>query len=89
MFASELKCFSVFKDLITDINDEAIYEFLLYQYFIEPKTPFKKIAKIPSGCYINLNLKNLSFKVTEYWSMEKIKAVISDNPFEEIKKKIN
>jgi len=88
VFASELKCFSVFKDLITDINDEAIYEFLLYQYFIEPKTPFKKIAKIPSGCYINLNLKNLSFKVTEYWSMEKIKAVISDNPFEEIKKKL-
>jgi asparagine synthase (glutamine-hydrolysing) len=88
VFASELKCFSAFKDLMTEINHEAIYEFLLYQYFIEPKTPFKNIVKIPSGSYLNINLKNLNFIVKEYWSMDKIKAVSSNKPFEEIKKKL-
>ena len=88
VFASELKCFSVFKDLLTEINHEAIYEFLLYQYFIEPKTPFKNIVKIPSGSYLNINLKNLNFTVKEYWSLDKIKAVKSNKPFEEIKRKI-
>ena len=88
IFASELKCFSVFKNLFNDINEQGIYEFLLYQYFIEPKTPFKDINKIPAGNYLKLNLKSLKFSLNEYWSIDKIKPLKSQTPFNEINKRI-
>ena len=88
IFSSELKSFSVFKNSISKINKSAIYEYLLYQYFIEPKTPFEEIKKIPAGNYLKIDIKSLKFSLEEYWSIDKIKAVKSNKPFEEIKKKI-
>ena len=88
IFSSELKSFSVFKNSISQVNKSAIYEYLLYQYFIEPNTPFEEIKKIPAGNYLKINIKTLKFILKEYWSIDKIEPIKSIKPFEEIKKRI-
>lgn len=85
IFSSEIKSFSIFKKNFNDINYEAIYEYLLNAYFIDPKTPFKNLKKIASGSHLKLNTKNLNFAIKSYWSVDDIKPIESKNPTSLIK----
>jgi asparagine synthase (glutamine-hydrolysing) len=70
-FCSEIKGFSFLKDSNDSfINYDAIYRYLVFQYFLEPETPFKNIFKLPSGSYMEINLDNLDFNIKEYWTYE-------------------
>lgn len=69
IFCSELKGFSSLKEISKElINYDAIYRYLVLQYFLEPETPLKHVSKLPSGSYMRVNLNNLDIEIKKYWS---------------------
>lgn len=68
VFASELKALDNYYDNL-EINDEAIYDFLTYQYIPTPKTIFKECFKLPPAHYLEYNIKEKKHTVNQYWKL--------------------
>jgi asparagine synthase (glutamine-hydrolysing) len=65
IFGSEMKALLEDPDLPLEIDREAIAEYMTLSYIPDPKTPFRKIKKLPPGSYIEYNRKKLV--ETKYW----------------------
>ncbi len=66
-FASELKALLKINNLKKDVRDEAIYDFMAYQYVPDPKTIFNDIYKLEPGHYLLFDGKQLQNK--QYWDI--------------------
>ena len=67
VFASELKPILKFKYFHKGIDEESLYQYLIYQYVPTPKSIFKNVYKLYPGSY--LEYKNNSFKIENYWDI--------------------
>jgi asparagine synthase (glutamine-hydrolysing) len=70
LFSSELKSFhkiSIF-DKVIDLN--ALGQFLMYGYILEPYSIFKNTYKLKAGNYIEIDLATQEYKEIKYWDLE-------------------
>ncbi|MCX6753031.1 MAG: asparagine synthase (glutamine-hydrolyzing) [Candidatus Nomurabacteria bacterium] len=66
-FGSEIKSLLKHPLYKKEINDEAVYNYLFFQYNPISETFFKNIFKLTPGHYLKLDLTNGSFVDTKYW----------------------
>lgn len=69
-FGSEIKSLLLYPGFKKQINDEAVYNYLLFQYNPLQETFFKGIWKLPPGHYMQVDLNTGIFKKSKYWSFE-------------------
>ncbi len=69
-FGSEIKSLLEDTSFKREINDEALLNYLSFQYNPLEETFFKGIFKLQPGHFIRVNLNDQSFKIEKYWSYE-------------------
>lgn len=69
-FSSEIKSFLSIPGFKTEVNDEAVYNYLSFQYNPLKETFFKRVYKLPPAHCMNVNLETGSFDIKKYWSFE-------------------
>lgn len=85
-FSSEIKSFLVIPNFKVKVNDEAVFNYLSYQYNPLPETFFKGIFKLPPAHYMVIDIKTGQMEIKKYWQF-KFKADKSLNS-DETKQKI-
>jgi asparagine synthase (glutamine-hydrolysing) len=68
LFASEIKAIVKDKSIPREVNDQAVYDYLGFEFVPAPQTMFKNINKLPSGHY--LKLQDGTVEITEYWDLK-------------------
>lgn len=69
-FASEIKSFLALPEFKPEVNDEAVFNYLSYQYNPLEETFFKNVYKLPPGHYMKVDLKSGQSEVQKYWQFE-------------------
>lgn len=68
LFGSEIKSLlAVAPELSSEINHQALLEFLYFGYILDPNTAFSKIQKLPAGHL--LELERGEVRVRQYWDL--------------------
>jgi len=70
LFSSELKSFHEHQDFQKEINFDALGQFLMYGYILEPYSIFQNTYKLRSGHYLEIDLKKQSIEEIKYWDVE-------------------
>ncbi|MDO8565312.1 MAG: asparagine synthase (glutamine-hydrolyzing) [bacterium] len=85
-FSSEIKSFLGLPGFKPEVNDQAVYNYLSYQYNPLKETFFKNVFKLLPGHFITADLKTGSFVEKRYWQFK----FVPDESLaeEETKKKI-
>lgn len=73
-FASEIKSLLLHPEYEKEVNDEAVFNYLFFQYNPMKETMFKNIYKLNPGSFLKINLKNGEFKEEKYWSFEFVRV---------------
>ncbi|RQO67570.1 asparagine synthase (glutamine-hydrolyzing) [Pedobacter sp. KBW06] len=83
LFSSEIKTFTKYPGFDNTINDQAIHNFLVYNYVPIPQTIFKYVSHIQPGYFYEIDLGNYSIAKTQYWKLENSKEdlVCSDEEY--------
>jgi asparagine synthase (glutamine-hydrolysing) len=71
LFASELKAFHQHPDFQKEIDLSSLALFLQYGYVPGPSSIFKNVFKMEPGTWLTFDLDKRTFKVDEYWNIEK------------------
>jgi asparagine synthase (glutamine-hydrolysing) len=83
MFSSELKSFYEHSGFHKEIDNNALGQFLMYGYILEPYSIFKYTYKIRAGHYIEVDLASQNIDEIKYWdvadSYAKSKLNLNDN----------
>ncbi|MDP2655161.1 MAG: asparagine synthase (glutamine-hydrolyzing) [bacterium] len=66
--ASEIKSILVLPEYKKEINEEAIYHYLSYQYNPLKETFFKNIYRVPPATYLIINAKTGKTEEKKYWN---------------------
>jgi asparagine synthase (glutamine-hydrolysing) len=66
-FASELEALREHPGARGELSPEAIAKYFAYGYFPSPWTPFRRTHKLSPGHSLELDLRTLSLRVTQYW----------------------
>jgi asparagine synthase (glutamine-hydrolysing) len=66
-FASEIKSIIQNPEVSKEIDPQALYHFLGYEFIPAPNTIFKRIQKLPAGHYLLLSKKGLD--IVQYWDI--------------------
>jgi len=66
-FGSEIKSLLEDKKYKPTVNDNAVYNYLAYQYNPLEETMFTDIYRLMPGHYMIVNLEDNSFKIEPYW----------------------
>jgi asparagine synthase (glutamine-hydrolysing) len=67
LFASEIKAILQDKSVPREVNDQAVYDYLGFEFVPAPQTMFRDINKLPSGHY--LTLQDGTLEIKEYWDL--------------------
>ena len=67
--ASEIKSLLTLPEYKREINEEAIFNYLSYQYNPLPETFFKNIYRVPPATYLVIDAKTGRAEETCYWDM--------------------
>lgn len=67
LFASEIKAILQDRSVAREVDDQAIYDYLGFEFVPAPRTMFRHIHKLPSGHY--LSLQEGQVEVTRYWDL--------------------
>ena len=70
LFASELKSILATGFCNLEINKKSLNHYLSLLWVPGPDTIFKDIQKLPAGEFLEINLKELSFKKEKWWDIE-------------------
>ncbi|APE00277.1 asparagine synthase (glutamine-hydrolyzing) (plasmid) [Alteromonas mediterranea] len=71
LFASELSSIQAFEpSQFKELNPEAIDNYMMLGYVVEPKTHIINIEQLPAGHYGVLDLKEGGYHIHEYWSLK-------------------
>lgn len=68
-FASEIKSLLAFPGYVKKINEEAIYNYLSYQYNPLQETFFRGIYRFPPATYFVIDAKTGAYTEKTYWDM--------------------
>ncbi len=82
-FSSELKSLLTLH-LEKKINKNAFKEAFLYNYIIEPITPFENIHKVPAGNFLKINIENLKVEKKQYFNFLDLNSSVNSNLKDEI-----
>ena len=69
-FASEIKSILLHPEYKREVNDEAVFNYLSFQYNPLKETMFKDIYKLQPGSFLKINLKSGESREEKYWSFE-------------------
>jgi len=69
-FSSEIKSFLSFPGFVPTVNDDAVVNYLSFQYNPLPETFFKNVYKLPPAHYLSINLLTNEAHIEKYWSFE-------------------
>jgi asparagine synthase (glutamine-hydrolysing) len=69
IFGSELKALLVHPGLRREINPMAVEDYFAYGYVPEPRTIFKDVFKLSSGCTLTLSRGRPAAQPIEYWDV--------------------
>ena len=69
-FSSEIKSFIGFPDFKSEVNDNAVYNYLSFQYNPLTETFFKNVYKLPPAHYLRINVGTGEAEIKKYWSFE-------------------
>ncbi len=69
-FGSEIKSILALPGVQRIVNDEAVFNYLSFQYNPLSETFFKGIFKLAPGSFLDINLKDGSFVETRYWDFK-------------------
>ncbi len=69
-FSSEIKSFLSFPGFKSDVNDNAVYNYLQFQYNPLDETFFKNVYKLPPGHYMRINVENGDVEIKKYWEFD-------------------
>ncbi|MBU6430888.1 MAG: asparagine synthase (glutamine-hydrolyzing) [Patescibacteria group bacterium] len=69
-FASEIKSILLHPEYEREANDEAVFNYLSFQYNPMKETIFKNIYKLDPGSFLKINLRDGRFNEERYWSFE-------------------
>lgn len=69
-FASEIKSVLLHPEYKREVNDEAVFNYLSFQYNPLKETMFKNIYKLDPGSFLKINLEDGKFKEEKYWAFE-------------------
>ncbi len=67
IFASEIKAILQDRSVVREVNDQAIYDYLGFEFVPAPQTMFRHINKLPSGHY--LVAENGKVEIERYWDL--------------------
>ncbi len=68
LFASEIKAILQDRSVVREVNDQAVYDYLGFEFVPAPQTMFRHINKLPSGHYLTLEDERL--EVSRYWDLQ-------------------
>ncbi len=74
MFASELKSFHAHPSFKKEMNKEVLPYYFQFGYIPAPHSIYKHTYKLEAGHYLELEMKNLKVKMTQYWSVDECYA---------------
>ncbi len=69
-FSSEIKSFLTLKSFKPKVNDEAVFNYLSFQYNPLDETFFKNVFKLPPAHYMTVDVKTGTMKIERYWQFE-------------------
>jgi asparagine synthase (glutamine-hydrolysing) len=69
-FSSEIKSFLQLRDFKPQVNDEAVFNYLSYQYNPLEETFFKDVFKLLPGHFMTIDLKTGAHEKQRYWQFE-------------------
>lgn len=69
-YGSEIKSLLKDPEYKPLVNDDAVYNYLSFQYNPLEETMFKGIYRLPPGSYMVVNLKDGTFNIKSYWQYE-------------------
>ncbi len=67
-FSSEIKSFLSIPGFKAEVNDDAVFNYLSFQYNPLSETFFKNIYKLPPAHFMTIDLKSDETKIEKYWS---------------------
>lgn len=71
LFASELSAIQAFEpNQFKELNPEAIDNYMMLGYVVEPKTHINNIEQLPAGHYGVLDISSGTYTTQEYWSLK-------------------
>jgi asparagine synthase (glutamine-hydrolysing) len=72
IFASEIKAILAEGSLLAESNQEALQDYLTFQFCLGDKTLFKDIKKLEPGYWLlaNLNSDSIQLKIQQYWDIQ-------------------
>ena len=69
-FGSEIKSFLDVPGFKAEVNDEAVFNYLSFQYNPLDQTFFKNVYKLPPAHFLKIDLKTGESEMKKYWSFE-------------------
>lgn len=69
-FSSEIKSFLDIPNFTPEVNDNAVYNYLSFQYNPLTETFFKNVYKLPPGHFLKINTENGETIIEKYWSFD-------------------
>jgi asparagine synthase (glutamine-hydrolysing) len=69
-FSSEIKSLLLHPSYKKEVNDEAVFNYLSYQYNPLEETFFKKIFKLKQGHFLKIDLFKNDFEIKQYYSFD-------------------
>ena len=69
-FGSEIKSFLDVPGFKAEVNDEAVYNYLSFQYNPLDETFFKNVWKLPPAHWLKIDTKTGESEMKKYWSFE-------------------
>jgi asparagine synthase (glutamine-hydrolysing) len=69
-FGSEIKSFLEIPEFRVEVNDEAVYNYLSFQYNPLDETFFKNVFKLPPAHFMKIDLLSGKTEIKKYWSFE-------------------
>lgn len=68
VFGSELKCLAEVAGVCTEVDPDAIDEFLTYQYIPHPRTIWKNVHSVPPGHFVVF--ENNQIRIERFWDYD-------------------
>jgi asparagine synthase (glutamine-hydrolysing) len=75
-FASEIKALLALMPELSELNKEALYEYLTIRIITPPRSMFRKIRKLPPGHYIVYHHGQI--KIEKYWNLKYEPKITAD-----------
>jgi len=70
-FASEIKAILASNPAPPEVNNEALVDYLTFQYSLDEKTLFSGIKKVQPGCYVEWDYGSAGAPITKrYWQLD-------------------